>query len=990
MKALFVFPVRVCISVQILCLLIISPLFASKGIVSHLQFKEYSTLNGLPNNDVQTLFQDSNGFVWIGTKYGLFRYDGYGIQEIKSNLHNPSLLTSNNIQCITEDKLNRLWIGTDNGFNVFNKKTRAIEKIIIPKAKSNNIACILILDNDNALIGTENGLYRYQYSRQTFIELTAKNTAGVFNPTTVKSLLKDSRGDIWIGTWASGLYRLNPTTQKMYHYPPLNQQNSAHYIFEDSRGTIWVAGWSNGLHRLHLAANRSLTGFDTFTHDAHNPNSLADNLVYAISEDPLTKTLWVGGSVGLSITDAANPGKFINYQVHASPHELPAAEIDAVLYDANNNKMWLGSLGGGVIHTNTSKPFFQNNMTISSSRRVFATSIYSLYVDQDDCWIGVENHGVMRYSHDTDQYEEYNQIKEFGQIKSMSTVFDILKDRRSHTIYFASYSDGLYVYQKGKNVKNYRYTNCHFLPVNHLTALHQDNKGNIWIATKGGLGVMAPDGYRTSVALFAIGTNKVADPDIRDVITDHQNNLWMATSTQGIIRVEANPHALQQAKTHIYNPARGTLSAKHVLCLFIDSKNQLWAGTEGSGLCLYDPSSDTFVDKHLAYNLPGDMVSSIEEDESGNLWLGTNSGLVRVSSPGDDTATRIRIFTTGDGLQDNYFIPNSSCHFQHKLYFGSTKGFISFVPEELKNVSQNVNLQLTEIYIRGRKLSQLPADKRRKISAYSSEFTESITVPFEYNDVRIEFASLTYNNPLLNKYAYKLENMDDDWKYTDGTHRLAEYNNLPSGNYRFLIKATNENGDWSDVRQLNIKVLSPWWATWWAYTLYTFLLTLFAYYVWQDVKRRITLKNSLRIHVMEAYNKNEKERQMIVEVDSIRVPGSDEVFLEQAIDCVKKHMTDSAFGVSEFVEAMSTSKTTLYTRLKELTGMNLSGFIQSIRLKAACQIMQEQPGIRISDLAYAVGFNDPKYFSRCFKNNYGMQPKEYLKRYQPKTDREVL
>jgi AraC-like DNA-binding protein len=101
-------------------------------------------------------------------------------------------------------------------------------------------------------------------------------------------------------------------------------------------------------------------------------------------------------------------------------------------------------------------------------------------------------------------------------------------------------------------------------------------------------------------------------------------------------------------------------------------------------------------------------------------------------------------------------------------------------------------------------------------------------------------------------------------------------------------------------------------------------------------------------------------------------------------------MTDSAFGVSEFVEAMSTSKTTLYTRLKELTGMNLSGFIQSIRLKAACQIMQEQPGIRISDLAYAVGFNDPKYFSRCFKNNYGMQPKEYLKRYQPKTDREVL
>ena len=125
--------------------------------LSHLQFKEYSTLNGLPNNDVQTLFQDSNGFVWVGTKYGLFRYDGYGIQEIKSNLHNPSLLTSNNIQCITEDKLNRLWIGTDNGFNVFNKKTRAIEKIIIPKASAGKVQISEYLglqaaSNDNAVI----------------------------------------------------------------------------------------------------------------------------------------------------------------------------------------------------------------------------------------------------------------------------------------------------------------------------------------------------------------------------------------------------------------------------------------------------------------------------------------------------------------------------------------------------------------------------------------------------------------------------------------------------------------------------------------------------------------------------------------------------------------------------------------------------------------------------------------------------------------------
>jgi ligand-binding sensor domain-containing protein/AraC-like DNA-binding protein len=951
-----------------------------------LKFRQFSTLDGLPNNEVQTAFQDTNGFIWIGTKFGLFRYDGYGVREIKSNLHTPQLLTSNNIQCLAEDTDRRLWIGTNMGFNILDQRYGHIQKIIIPRAVNNNINSILILDSCKALIGTENGLYLYYYHLNYFTLFDKKNTQGIFPSTTVKTLIKDSNGDVLIGTWNRGLYRYIPSSGLFYHYQPLNQQNSVHCLYEDSQGTLWAGGWSSGLYRLHFSKDRRQMTFDSYRHIPFNNKSLSHDLVYSISEEETTHTLWVGTSSGLSITDIRSPGNFTNYQTHHSPHNLPSGEIDALLQDKGNGEMWLGSLGGGIIHTNIRKPLFEANDTIASDVNILTTSVYSIYIEENTYWIGAENHGIMRYSPEDYSHKEYSEMPEFSNISSMSTIIDITRSTRTNELFLASFSDGLYIYKQGKPVRNYTSNNCKFLPDNHLSALFEDENGNIWIGTQKGLGVICPDGYATTLSSLETGVAPIDNFDISYITTDDLGNLWLATSNDGIIRLKADPKNLRKNKVKRYNLKNKKLSANQAFCLYFDSQKQLWAGTEGSGLCLYNPDTDSFDDKQLLYNLPGDMVCSIEEDKSGNLWLGTNCGLARIVSAGDDEHTSTRVFTTGDGLQDNYFNPHCSFQLNNKLFFGSNKGFISFVPTELNHTKRTVNFYITEISVGGHKLSQLKADEREKISALNPEFTKKVVIPYKYNDLRIEFSSLTYNNPQLNKYAYKLEGVDEEWKYTDGTHRLAEYNNLSGGTYTFLVKATNENGDWSHIRQLEVKVLSPPWATWWAYLLYTAFAGLFIYYIWQDFRHNIALKNSLRMHVMETYNKNEKQKRVLVNIDSYKVQNYDETFLNQAIECVKAHLKDPDFSVPQFVESMGNSKTTLYNKLKDLTGMNISGFIQNIRLKAACQIMQEQPNIRISDLAYTVGFSDPKYFSRCFKNSYGMQPKEYMKRYQPKVE----
>ena len=288
-----------------------------------------------------------------------------------------------------------------------------------------------------------------------------------------------------------------------------------------------------------------------------------------------------------------------------------------------------------------------------------------------------------------------------------------------------------------------------------------------------------------------------------------------------------------------------------VLCMHIDRFGRLWAGTEGGGLYLYNRSTGQFEEKTRTYSIPGDVIVSIEEDKSGNLWLGTVSGLVKlyVAAVGNDFSTRI--YTSADGLQDN-FIVNSSCSRDGELFFGGHKGYNSFFPDKMEIPSQETNFLITDIKIFNHSFKNLPVELQQKISPVMPTYTSKIELPYKYNNFSIEFAALTYKNPELNRYAYRLQNFDRDWQYTDADRRFAYYNNLPSGTYTFQLKATNENGEWSGyVREFTVVVLPPFWATWWAYLLYMVLVLVIGVLIYRTIKKRILLQNALRLREME-------------------------------------------------------------------------------------------------------------------------------------------
>lgn len=293
----------------IFCFGIFFPLMCQAVIMpqhNSLAFRSSSILNTLSSKDVQSVYQDRDGYIWISTRNGLFQYDGYSITTYKSNLYCPDLLSSNNIFCVAEDSCHRLWIGTYSGLNVLDKRTGEVRKIENAELSSTGISQILVTSDQRILFATEIGLYEYKEIDNSFLAYDTSNTGGGFPRATIKSLFEDDRGDIWIGTWNSGLYRYEKKTGKYWKYPKMNSGNSAHVVFQDSYKNIWVGTWGSGLHLLHNAYDPERTTWTTFTHNEKQPYTISDNLIYAISEDVNTHSLWVGTRSGLSILPLQN------------------------------------------------------------------------------------------------------------------------------------------------------------------------------------------------------------------------------------------------------------------------------------------------------------------------------------------------------------------------------------------------------------------------------------------------------------------------------------------------------------------------------------------------------------------------------------------------------------------------------------------------------------------------------------------------------------
>ena len=826
-----------------------------------LVFKSSSVLNSLPSKDVQSVYQGRDGYIWISTRNGLFQYDGYSITTYKSNLYCPDLLTNNNIYCVAEDAQHRLWIGTYSGLNVLDKQTGQIRKIDDPEINGIGISQILVTSDNRILFATEGGLLEYLEDSNRFLAFNQDNTDGVFPKTTVKSLFEDDRGDIWIGTWSQGLFRYEKRTGKYRKYPQMNSGNSAHVVFQDSHKNIWVGTWGAGLHLLHDAYNPEKTTWTTFTHDENRSGTISDNLIYAISEDLNTNSLWVGTRSGLSILSLMDIKtghlEFENCYSGESENSITSSEVASLLRD-RQGIMWVGMIGGGINMVNNRKAKFNMDRLSEAKRMLKSNSVRSILLDDEGLlWMGMSTYGFGVKDRATGKFTHYTQMLDFKNYSRMSTVMSIIQSPSTGHIWVGVYNGGAFEIDKsapvGKRVKYYSPSNVPWMCNSCIYSIYEDSKQNMWFATRGGVSMRTADGTPVRIDSLKVGDTMMYDVVAMQIVEGNNGDMWVTSSTNGVIRIQGSGNSLKEYTVSGYSLANDKLNSNYADCVYKDAQGRIWVGTGGSGLNLYDAANDTFLPVHVLWNLPGDAIASIQSDKQGELWLGTNIGLLRLTVPDDLQNVTYRLYTTADGLQDNIFNRGASCVASDgEMFFGGHRGYNSFYPDQQEEQVFSFPVIITNIKVFNQTWASLTEKERAAMSDLSPGFMNEIRLDYKHNNFSIEFSALEYANPERNQYAYRLEGFDSGWQYTDASKRFAYYNNLKTGTYTFYLKSSNSNGIWNqDVQTVKVIILPPPWKTWWAYTLYILLVLGSAWYAYRVIRNRIRLRNALHMREME-------------------------------------------------------------------------------------------------------------------------------------------
>jgi len=786
--------------------------------------------------------QDQEGYLWIAMRNGVARYDGNKTKIIKSGIRNGDVLTDNSVSCLEEDDCKRIWIGTPNGLNVFDKKTQATRKFTHTELKGNPIADMLYIDNGKLLLATDLGLFEYFIDRDSLSVVTRVKTGDIMPQTAIKSLMRDSRSNIWIGTWNEGIYRID-TQGKYHYYPRINDGKSAHVIFEDSRHRIWVGTWGYGVSLLKNPYTERKSSWQHYRHTAGDATSLSDNIIYSLSEDPSTGNLWIGTSRGLSIRDDKT-GKFRNYYKDRDGNRI--SEVTSIIPD-RSGLMWIGTLCCGAIAFTTADGSIMTDMLESVKNRYGTSSVDKILVDrQGRIWLSLKFHSGLCVYDPRDKSVTANPSYPFSSgVESPYEVLSLL-ERENGDIYIGTYDHGLYILDgKGRGITNYLKEQAPWLAGNRVSEIYEDNRGWIWYGGRPGLSVVKPDG-----SYCDFNKNGYEQLNVSDIKQAPDGSIWISTQNKGILRIEGDGSKMSDFSIKRYITSNKNINSDRISTIYSDKSGRLWAGSEDSGLSLYDHKSDRFHGVHLSWDLPGDNIAGIEEDDDSNLWISSNIGLYQLKVSSDSKAADFKIYTSDNGTQNDYYNNNATFRgIDGKLYFGGSSGIdiISGPPKSRHNL--DIPVTITDIRIDGISWENLPQEKRDGVSKEAPQYTQEIYLGPGRNKFSIEFAYLDYLcHPLQQRYMYMLEGYDDDWQYLYQGDNVARYSNVPPGNYTFRVKSNGVNGEWLDnERVLKIRIAPPLWRSWWAILLYIATAIGLGFIIIHYSRRRLRERNEIQL-----------------------------------------------------------------------------------------------------------------------------------------------
>lgn len=804
----------------------------------------------LPSKQINCLFQDQEGYIWIGTTNGLCRYDGYNIKGYKSSYLTPGLLSDNNILSIQEDRNHRLWVGTIHGINILDKRTGKIEQISKDKLSGNHIWTFLYTKDGTMWVGTTNGLHRYSEKENTFfVFLHESNNPKSIPGNDIRCLYEDSRGNIWIGTWGHGICRYDKTNNTFISYPPIYPNNRISTFYEDNHGRLWVGAWGDGVHLIKNPEKPSKTAYVRY-----DPITPRERVIHSISKGP-EESLLIGTSLGLGLLTTTQEHSFYHSSDQEPIADIPNYEINYILQNKDGNT-WLATRENGLFLMFEAKNPFNNYAFKSIQDFNQPLSILALYEwDKDELLLGINKIGAAKYNKKTKQLTHYlddPDLKKIGHFPGNIQYF--FKHPQKEELWLGSEYCGLLVCTLQGN----KITHCRqFYPfagswltgdvVKYITS---DKDHNIWIGTNNGINIITTTGDTLSY----IGLNQGYKTDIQAIKRDYRGDMWIATNSNGVFKANTS-RGIRNLEFKNYSIENGRMNANEIKCIYEDSHHVLWVGSKGGSLNKYNRKKNCFELPSCMKEIPGDAIFSITETND-LLYLGTNQGLVEFNPRGKNESF-IKVYTMNDGILNDAFNQNSVLRLANgDVCFGTPNGFLEFNPmvnTSLMHPSSHRKVVITDIKIFHNSFDKLSEKQKEKLCSNGDPlYTKSIVLSHNDYNFGVEFSCLEYRNPEKSRYSYKLEGFDQDWHRVNADQRFAYYTNLKAGNYRFLVKGTDENGVMIEEPTIFIiQVLPPWYATWWAYGVYTLLLSIIAFFFYRYFRYKIRMNQALRLEQLE-------------------------------------------------------------------------------------------------------------------------------------------
>ena len=823
------FCVLACFFITIFC--------QAQSVEEHYYFKNLSIRNGLSQNTVNAILQDRKGFMWLGTKDGLNRYDGLSFRKFKHDAANPRSIGNSFITSLYEDFNGNIWVGTDAGVYIYYPEKEAFEEFdcqSLEKTRIERSVSMIAGDKQGRVwIAVEaQGMFCYD-TRQKLL----RNYPLSEISSNIKCFTFDSGGTLWLGFYGDGLYysKDNLATVHPYGSPEDGKREFEGgvitKIVQGNYNCLYIGSVKEGVSELNLTSGqvRNLLAID----ESGESIFCRDLLPYSDNE------LWIGTESGIYIYNLRT-AQFIH--LRASLYDSYSLSDNAIyaLYKDREEGLWIGSYFGGVDYYPRQYTYFAKYYPKNIANSLHGKRVREFCrADDGTLWIGTEDGGLNHFNPKTKEFHFFEPSAGFTNIHGLCMD-------GSH-LWVGTFSKGLRVIDTRTGVVLRTYTEGHTphsLNDNSIFSICRTSAGEIYLGTL--FGLLRYNRTQDSFDCIPELNGKF----IYDIKEDSYGNLWLATYANGAYCYDVSA---RRWKNYVFDAEdERSLPYDKVLSVFEDSYRQIWLTTQGGGFCLFHPDTETFTRYGLKDGLPNDVVYQIVEDDDRFLWLTTNNGLVRF----DPKTMEMKVFSTANGLPTNQF--NYRSGFKDEagnIYLGSINGFVAFDPRTFAENRQVPAVAITDFLLFNKEVSVGETDSPLKSSI---TFSDKVVLTADQNSFSFRIAALSYQAPRMNKLMYKLEGFDEGW-LTIGESPLVTYSNLGYGDYVFKVKASNSDGVWNEQEtSLHLSILPPFYLSGWAYCFYVLFfmgcLVCAIFYF----KRRNYRKQHRQMEMLE----QEKEREV--------------------------------------------------------------------------------------------------------------------------------